>query len=136
LKSDGSIVDIDGSSPLCFFTNPGSYYVVVRHRNHLAIMSASAIAISAAGATYDFTNAANKAYNEGMKLLATGKYGMYSGDASADKFINASDQSFHWRPQNGSSGYKSGDFNLDGFVNASDITFHWRPHNGRASQVP
>jgi len=139
VKRDGSIVDVDGSSMLRFpdLYPPLTYRVVVYHRNHLAIMSASEVSFGASGVgSHDFTTGVDKAYGNDMKLLATGKYGMYSGDGSADKFINASDQSFHWRPQNGSSGYMSGDFNMDGFVNASDITFHWRPHNGRASQVP
>ena len=41
LKSDGTIVDTNGISPLQFTgLGDGNYYVVVRHRNHLAIMSA------------------------------------------------------------------------------------------------
>ena len=47
LKSDGTIVDIDGTSPVRFAgLTEGNYYVVVRHRNHLAIMSANAIPLS------------------------------------------------------------------------------------------
>jgi hypothetical protein len=138
LLRDGCIVDTDGLSALRFPTvyPPQSCHLVVRHRNHLAVMSASAVGLGGGTNNYDFTTAAEKAYGIDMKLLATGKYGMYSGDANADRFINASDITFHWRPQNGSSGYLSGDFNMDGFVNASDVTFHWRPHNGRATQVP
>ena len=46
LKSDGTIVDTNGTSPLQFAgLGEGNYYVVVRHRNHLAIMSASAISL-------------------------------------------------------------------------------------------
>jgi lysophospholipase L1-like esterase len=39
LKTDGSIVDLDGSSPLAFVVDVGDYYVVVEHRNHLPVMS-------------------------------------------------------------------------------------------------
>ena len=47
LKSDGSIVDLDGISQVKFKgIVPGNYYVVVRHRNHLAIMTASAIPLT------------------------------------------------------------------------------------------
>ena len=41
LKSDGTIVDTDGTSPVQFTgLSAGNYYIVIRHRNHLAIMSA------------------------------------------------------------------------------------------------
>jgi hypothetical protein len=40
LKSDGSLVDLDGVSSVKFpAVTPGDYYVVVRHRNHLAVMT-------------------------------------------------------------------------------------------------
>lgn len=43
LKMDGSIVDISGSGPVTFErVAPGNYYLVVQHRNHLAVMSAAA----------------------------------------------------------------------------------------------
>ncbi len=43
LKSDGTIVDLDGESPLRFNVPPGDYYIKVEHRNHLSVMSATAI---------------------------------------------------------------------------------------------
>ena len=63
LKSDGTIVDTNGISPLQFAgLGEGNYYVVVRHRNHLAIMSASAIPLSSSSALYDFSTAQLQAY--------------------------------------------------------------------------
>ena len=47
LKSDGSVVDLDGSSQVKFKgIVPGNYYIVVRHRNHLPIMSANPVNLS------------------------------------------------------------------------------------------
>ena len=46
LKFDGTIVDLDGVSPLAFVVDEGSYYVVIEHRNHLPIMSADKILIT------------------------------------------------------------------------------------------
>ena len=58
LKSDGTIVDIDGLSPIPITgLSAGNYYVVVRHRNHLAIMTASTIALSGGSALYNFSTA-------------------------------------------------------------------------------
>ena len=40
LKNDGTIVDLDGTSPVEFDgISSGNYYIVVKHRNHLAVMS-------------------------------------------------------------------------------------------------
>ena len=58
IKSDGTIVDIDGTSPVTFTGLPaGNYYMVVRHRNHLAIMTAAAIPLSSSSELYNFTTA-------------------------------------------------------------------------------
>jgi hypothetical protein len=46
VKSDGTIVDLDGTSPLAFVVDSGYYYVVVEHRNHLPIMSSIKINIT------------------------------------------------------------------------------------------
>ncbi|MFZ1289877.1 MAG: hypothetical protein WAR79_07295, partial [Melioribacteraceae bacterium] len=40
VKSDGTIIDINGSEELEFQnTLPGNYFVVIYHRNHLPVMS-------------------------------------------------------------------------------------------------
>ena len=43
----GNIYDLGGEGfPLAFSVEPGDYYIVVEHRNHLAIMSPTAITIN------------------------------------------------------------------------------------------
>lgn len=46
LRSDGVVVDKDGSSPLSFDLAPGNYYVAIKHRNHLSVMTGTAIALN------------------------------------------------------------------------------------------
>ncbi len=47
LKRDGNLVDVDGKSPVPFEgVEAGSYYIAVRHRNHLGVMSATPIMLS------------------------------------------------------------------------------------------
>ena len=43
LQKDGDVVDLDGVSPLSFpgITKGNSYFIAVRHRNHLGVMTAS-----------------------------------------------------------------------------------------------
>ncbi len=45
LLSDGRVVNPDGS-PLCFNQAPGMWYVVIKHRNHLGIMTANAVMLN------------------------------------------------------------------------------------------
>ncbi|HAB53869.1 MAG TPA: hypothetical protein DCE80_17110 [Ignavibacteriales bacterium] len=40
LNKFGKVVGLDGARPLRFGLPPGNYYVVIRHRNHLDVMSA------------------------------------------------------------------------------------------------
>jgi len=46
LKNDGTIVDADGITSLNFNLAPGSYYIVIYSRNHLPIMSPTAVLIN------------------------------------------------------------------------------------------
>lgn len=137
LKFDGSIVALDGVSSVDFpGVTPGSYYVVIRHRNHLAVMSATAIPLSSNSALYDFTTAQTQAYGTNPMKDLGGVYGLYAGNGNGDGFISASDKNIIWFPQNGFSGYLKGDFNLNGFVTAGDKNLFWFPNNGLSSQVP
>lgn len=88
LLSDGSIVDLTGSGAVSFPTLlPGNYYLVVRHRNHLAVMTAGFIALTANSAPYDFTTAQTKANGtEPMVGLAAGQapFALWAGDATGN----------------------------------------------------
>ena len=121
LLNDGSIVDMDGSSDVAFNVATASdYYIVIRHRNHLAIMSSVCVTLPNAS-VYDFTTAQTRAYGTTpMKVLTSCVYGMYSGDANEDGIITAGDISVAMSYMNG-TGYKLADVNFDGFVTAADI---------------
>ncbi len=47
LRSNGNIVDLDGQSKLAFYNvENGEYYIIIHHRNHLAVMSAQKVEIN------------------------------------------------------------------------------------------
>jgi len=132
-------VDIDGTSPVSFFIKAGDYYIVIRHRNHLSIMSANPISLSESSDLYDFTIAQSMAYGTNpMKELEAGVFGMLAGDGNSDGGVDALDKNLVWRPQNGTTWEytKYGDFNLDGGIDALDLNLKWRPNNGTGTQVP
>ncbi|MCP5064827.1 MAG: hypothetical protein GY936_20600 [Ignavibacteriae bacterium] len=43
ILNDGRIVDIDGESPVAFQIENDSYFIVLKHRNHLSVMSPNTI---------------------------------------------------------------------------------------------
>ena len=138
LKSNGSIVDLDGNSPLIFdFLPAGKYYIVVQHRNHLSVMSSNPVMISDSSSLYDFTTSQSKAYGiNPMVNSGNNIYGMYAGDGNANGGVSSKDRNNVWQSENGKTGYLQGDYNLDGLVNNDDLNLFWVKSNGNLSQVP
>ncbi len=95
ITQDGQVVEEDGSTNMKITgVAKGSYYVSVHHRNHLPVMSASTVDLSAASPAYDFSTALNKAWtdatvtsNDAMKEVETGVYGLWEGDANNDGYV-------------------------------------------------
>jgi len=56
IQRDGDIVDTDGYSMLQFGHPVREYFVSVRHRNHLGVMTSEAHKVSIASSTIDLTN--------------------------------------------------------------------------------
>lgn len=123
LKSDGSIVDLNGTSSISLTgLVAGYYYLVVKHRNHLPIMSASPVALTEVSTLYDFSNSLGKAYGtNSMVSLGAGLYGLYSGDGDLNGSINVID---YGSVGNNlfQTGYRLGDINMDGTINVLDYS--------------
>jgi photosystem II stability/assembly factor-like uncharacterized protein len=126
LKSDGSLVDIDGVSSVKFPTvTPGNYYVVIRHRNHLAVMTANPVTLSYSPVLFDFSTAQTQAYGtNAMKDLGGGVFGLYTGDGNRDGLVTSTDFNvFNPKFTSAASGYEYSDWNLDGLVTSTDFNF-------------
>ena len=138
LRNDGIIVDLDGEAKISFEgVEGGQYYIVIYHRNHLAIMSKNPVLLSDSSSLYDFSMSVNQAYgNLAMKPLGNGQYGMFAADGNGNGNINNSDYAGVWKRQNGTLGYENGDFDLNGGVNIADKNSKWNPNKGQSTQVP
>ncbi|WP_162127322.1 Ig-like domain-containing protein [Flavobacterium phycosphaerae] len=118
LQTNGTAVATYSSSP------SGSFYVVVKHRNSMETWSANPVTVGATPATYNFTDAASKAYGNNMKMLESGVYGIFSGDVNQDGFIEIQDYApLDTDSANGAEGYNVTDLNGDGFVEIQDYPF-------------
>jgi hypothetical protein len=121
LKSDGSVAGLDGVSKVTFDgLSAGSYYVVIRHRNHLDVMSANPVSLSSNSALYDFTTGPGKAYGANpLSDLGNSKWGMTAGDGDLNGLVNVIDYgtvgNFLF-----TSGYEFGDLDMNGIINVMD----------------
>ncbi|MEL6675112.1 MAG: glycosyl hydrolase 53 family protein [Bacteroidota bacterium] len=115
-------------------------YVVLHHRNHLPLMSASPIALgSLFYQTLDFSDPVTSVYGDHARKIIQGRAMMWAGDANGDGVINAIDLNGDWRVFNGQIvpyEHMRADFNLDGIINLMDKEAFWRINNSRASSVP
>ncbi len=137
LRKDGRIVDDDGTgTAIPIPAKEGSYYIVVKHRNHLPVMSAAPVALSGSTSLYDFTTSQSQAYgnNPLIDLTGTGVYGMISGDATGDNKVDAADRNETWNKRN-ITGYLTADVTCNGVVDAGDRNTTWNNRN-KVSQVP
>ncbi len=138
LMSDGTIKDINGSSLLEFpvpsYTN---LFAVIRHRNHLGIMSAMPLPKINNYYAFDFSTSASNVLGgiAGYKEVSAGVFGMVSGDGNANGVIENGDKSGVWTQEAGFSGYYSGDFNLNSQVDNNDKNLNWTPNLGKGSLI-
>jgi hypothetical protein len=141
VREDGKVVDATGNDPSFTGVGANNYYIVIKHRNHLAIRSATTVFVNgAAPVTYDFTTAQSQAYQNGaivtnpaMKDLTGGGtvFGMWGGNANSNTSTRASgalstnDYLYLVNILLGGNTatilntYSPGDLNLDGQVRAS-----------------
>lgn len=144
LRQDGRIVDLDGKSPILLNSgnvDSGDFFVSIKHRNHLAIITENPIPIypDIPEASIDFTNPqilfgrANAVkplgYDNGSLL-----FGMIAGDINQDGVINDIDYELTWKARD-IEGYFLGDFNMNGIITTKDFNVTWNNRN-RSSLVP
>jgi hypothetical protein len=144
LTTTGEVVALDGKGQILMSPNsvtPGEYYIAIRHRNHVAIMSSMPIELfQKSSPLYDFTTGQNKAFSSTqapMIRLSSGPdiFGMVAGDANQDGIVNSVDR-VNVRNGIGSTGRLSEeDMSLDGTIDASDklITL---TNSFRRTQIP
>lgn len=90
LQRDGDVVTVDGADVLEFPSLPaGNYFVTLRHRNHVGIMTDATMYLnSLAAPIMDFTdiNIGAKGWNESGKIFS-GKRNLWAGDFNGDRKV-------------------------------------------------
>jgi hypothetical protein len=140
LLKNGCVVDVKGDSLIkCGASIIHNLFVVVKHRNHLPVISAFPLQRINGTYPYNFSTSADQAYGGTLaqKELASGIWGMIAGDGDRSGVIDLNDKTNVWSVQAGQNGqFKSGDYNLNGTVDNVDKNDFWLPNIGQGTQVP
>lgn len=132
LQRDGDLVDAQSGAPALHFAGvpAGDYYVSLRHRNHLDIISAAAISLDHNAKLIDFSKPATATKGQSSRLVVDSKALMWAGDINVSQTLTASGPNNDLTTLLGKvitaksnrdtntnfimSGYLSSDLNLDG----------------------
>lgn len=140
LLDNADLVSTAGDNAFAFpDADENNYYLIIRHRNHLDIMTADSYLLSNEHlnpTVIDLTDDSNVYGNLAVKELTTGIYGMISGDADQDGQIASTDLNQNWRTETGTGGYLSADFDLSSEVQSSDRNDFWRINSGASTKIP
>lgn len=99
----------------------GDYFIAVRTNNSVQTWSKTPQSIGRFPLDYDFSTAANKAFEDNMINLGGGVFGLYSGDINQDEVIDGTDAPNLFNDvENSEFGVKITDLNGDGSVDNSD----------------
>jgi len=97
VQRDGDIVDGTTGTTLCVAGLPASFYVAVKHRNHLGVMTANPLTTIGGNLIVDFTTMSDADiydnpsitydYNGLEMTTVAGKRALWAGNASADNKV-------------------------------------------------
>jgi PKD repeat protein len=131
LQRDGDVVASDGVSPVQFPSlAPGNYFISIKHRNHLGIMTATPVGISNTTLSLNFTNASLHVVSSITSNTPAKQIGslqlMWSGEDNINKNVKYNGSSNDkdpilitvgaGTPNNTVYGYRVEDVNMDGKV--------------------
>lgn len=83
IQRDGDIVDVDGTSSVTMLMDADDYYLAIRHRNHLGIITAAPVTLASSSiSTIDFTSDISVALGSTQYTYSDGSLAMYAGNAN------------------------------------------------------
>lgn len=142
---DGSLYNPDGTTPLKFQATSGNFYVAIRHRNHLGVMTASPITLSSIVPIVDFTSASTSTFGTNAQAIVGSARALWAGNATGIPLSGSANVRYssgdinavtgYLTTQTGSAGgvksgvYTKEDTNLDGIVRYSGSTRDILPIN-------
>lgn len=124
VTSTTAVLQTDGTAVCTFSSAPsGSFYLTVKGGNFIQTWTAAPVTVGSTPLTYDFSDAATKAYGDNMTLIDTGVYGFFSGELNGDGNIDNADFSL-WETDANEFAFGAyiTDLNGDGNVDNADFS--------------
>lgn len=120
LDSSRSVIDsVTFQGNFITFVTPGTYYIVIKHRNSIETWSSSPVYIKES-ISYDFTSSQSQAYGNNL-ILKGSRWCIYGGDINQDGIIDAEDLGLIDNDvYNFTGGYIRTDLTGDNFTDISD----------------
>ena len=85
VQPNGYLIDpVTGDDFIQFNALPGNYYLVVRHRNHLGVMTSGPIALSASAAEIDFTSSSTATFGTSARKTIGAVQVLWAGDVTGN----------------------------------------------------
>lgn len=134
LQANGAVVDVDGISALTADVPSGNYYVVLAHRNHLGIRTASTLSLTGGTTSIDLTGD-SALINGGANAVANlgdGNFALYAADFDGNGQVQNTDLN-GVLPLLGISSYSFADLDMNAQVQNTDINI-LLPNLGLGSQ--
>ncbi len=126
LQRDGDVADLDGKSAVNMPAPAGNYYLAIRHRNHLGVMTAAALNLTGTPVGVDLRSPTTNAWGSNARKTVGTVRTMWSGETNKDgkvKFTGPANDRDAVLIAIGSSvptasvpGYRAADVNMDGVV--------------------
>jgi ELWxxDGT repeat protein len=134
IQRDGQIIDAQTGDNILSWANiaADNYFVAIKHRNHLGIMSNDTVALGTSIVSMDFTSSAIETLGTNSRLIVIDKALMWAGDSNQDGMLIANGSNSDTTTILGNllmdptnvefnsnympSGYFDDDINLDGNV--------------------
>jgi hypothetical protein len=141
LTTQGFLIDPITHTPVVLSgVAPGEYFIVFRHRNHLAVMTEARERIERSNAKFfDFTSGVNVFGGAAaQRVVGTSNgarmFALVAGDVTHDGEVRRNDQHEVWQRRN-IEGYSLYDTDMDGIISTADWNRSWN-NRGRISAVP
>jgi hypothetical protein len=126
LGEQGWLITPDGEPEFVPDIAAGNYWIRIRHRNHLCVLSAGTIPLRSEGSVvYSFVQTEERFHaSTPARRMDSGQWAMVSGDINGDGHITSKDyvelfnEKSVWSQEG--SGYYNADLNFDGQVDNAD----------------
>ncbi len=126
LRRDGTVTSPINHDPIDFSVGAGSYFLRVRHRNHLGVTLSDPIVLSDSIVSVDLSNPATNTFGTDAQKEVNGVRMLWPGDVNHDGLVRyagaANDRDAVLMAVGGTpptattTGYKDADVNMDGIV--------------------